>query len=89
MRVKKVGTIFVDSGCVWLGDPRHIGDEMSDWSAFSDKIEGEICQPLGNGIGLCVPSGAGDGEYPVYVERAQDGTITTLIVEFDLRDEGE
>ena len=45
---KQVGSVAVDSGCMWLGDPRYVlhcesGDEPvdigEDWQEFCDRLD--------------------------------------------------
>lgn len=84
-----VGTVGVDAGMVWLGDPCYVlGSDSSHgpktWQDFIDKLDFKqrVQAPLGDDIGLAVCSGYGDGSYPVYVRRLPDGTIAELRVKF-------
>lgn len=76
---KQIGTVFVDAGLIWIGDPCYImGDDatnrVTDWGVFCKELEDSgqykqrFSEPLGYGVGLAVESGLGDGEYPVFVE---------------------
>lgn len=74
----RVGTIGVDAGCVWIGDPCYIlqGDRPKaigkDWAAFCRTLTGK--EPTmksydfdagHEGLGVVVSSGFGDGTYDV------------------------
>ncbi|HBJ84594.1 MAG TPA: hypothetical protein DDZ88_12130 [Verrucomicrobiales bacterium] len=101
MRAKKqVGVIGVDAGICWIGDPSYIIHPPKlplavgrDWLDFCDKLESDVTQfeyDLGHdGLGVCVATGYGDGEYPVYVERDESGRIARVIVDFMLEDESQ
>jgi hypothetical protein len=43
----------------------------------------------GTGAGVCVSSGWGDGLYPVFVEYAEDGRVSSVTVQFISDDEDE
>lgn len=92
----RIGFISVDAGIVMVGDPCYtLPDDGShrdyvarEWGAFCNATFSEptnaegYSEPLGDGIGLVVSSGYGDGRYPVYVERNAEGRVARLIVEF-------
>ena len=90
-----VGSVFVDAGLLWFGDPCYVmGDDASsrvtDWSVFCERIhtdETEIAphvwEPLSPGIGLAITSGYGDGEYPVYVTYNHEGRVKSVTVAFN------
>lgn len=101
----QVGTVFVDAGIVMVGDPCYsLPDDgshrVSDWSEFCNRTFDKrneldpsgVSQPLGPGIGIVVPSGYGDGEYPVFIEVTEDGPwgrrVKSVTVEF-ITDEDE
>ncbi len=82
-----VGKIGVDAGLVWIGDPCYIlhKDKLpkslgKDWGEFCDALHGNdnvlksFPYDMGHeGLGVCVSSGYGDGEYPVYAEIRDEG----------------
>lgn len=90
------GTIGVDAGLCWVGDPCYIlhADEKPkaigrDWSDFCNRLSGD--QPtvqqfhydLGHaGLGVCVSTGYGDGGYPVEVRYSDEGRVAELRVTF-------
>ena len=98
---KRIGSVFVDAGLIWVGDPCYVMGEDSShgvkaWKDFCDKLtydKGEqFWEPLGRGVGLAVSSGIGDGEYPVYIETKDLGTwgerVSSITIEF-LEEEGD
>jgi hypothetical protein len=95
---EKVASIDVDGSLCWVGEPYHLGSKT--WIEFCDKFDSSenlieksrsawaqtVVEPFGEGTGVCVTSGHGDGSYPVYVKRNSDGTIRAIKIKFD-RDE--
>ena len=90
-------TIYVDAGMIWIGDPCYVmGGTTSthgvrDWSAFARKLEDARTaadeddaahEPLGRGIGLAIPSGYGDGEYPVEIVKNSEGRVASVTITF-------
>lgn len=75
-------TVYVDAGLIWIGDPCYVlGDEAShrvtSWSDFCGKLSIDchtVDEPLGEGIGVSIPSGFGDGAYPVHIEYSDEGS---------------
>lgn len=98
---EKAGTIGVDAGVCWIGDPCYILHTDSpkeigkDWEEFCNILESkqkngtaQFDYDLGHpGLGFCVGTGYGDGEYPIYVKRNNEGRIMQVMVSFD--DAGE
>jgi hypothetical protein len=82
---KQIGTIGVDAGLCWIGDPCYImGDDASNrvhaWDDFCSKLDhdGPTMQsfdyfPGHEGLGVCVSTGFGDGSYPVYATISDEG----------------
>ena len=95
--------VYVDAGCIWIGDPCYVmGDDASfrvhDWiDGFCNKLDNNksINKPLGEGVGLCIDSGYGDGRYPVEIEhdshsgRVKSVTITFIEDHYDDDDEDD
>ncbi len=94
---KQVGIIGVDAGLCWLGDPCYwmtpdcTEHPAETWSEFCDKLE-MIEYPTAKqfnfkrghaGLGVCVSTGYGDGIYPVFVEKNEEGHIVGVMVRFD------
>ena len=83
--------VYVDAGCIWIGDPCYVmGDDASfrvnNWiTDFCDKLDNDksINKPLGEGVGLCIDSGYGDGRYPVEIERdSHSGRVKSVTITF-------
>ena len=81
--------IFVDAGCIWVGDPCYImGDtatsRVHDWQTFCATLDDtkQVQSPLGNGMGLMINSGYGDGAYPVEVEYNREGRPSKVTITF-------
>ncbi|MDD4888407.1 MAG: DUF4241 domain-containing protein [Phycisphaerae bacterium] len=93
---KQVGTISVDAGLCWVGDPCYCITPDCDehpaqtWSEFCNAIsdhEQDAKQwnfKLGTpGLGVSVSTGYGDGSYPVFIRRNRDGRVAEVKVVFD------
>jgi hypothetical protein len=81
--------IWVDAGCIWLGDPCYVmGDDASSrvkdfGKEFAkNKTDHNVNTPLGDGVGVCVSSGYGDGTYPVDIEINEEGRVSRVTVTF-------
>lgn len=81
----KVGTIGVDAGLCWIGDPCYIlGDNPNrkfSWSEFCDELWSDETNPTmksfpyakgHEGLGVCVSTGFGDGCYDVIATVIDD-----------------
>jgi hypothetical protein len=92
----KAGVIGVDAGLCWIGDPCYIAAKdasnvFEKWSDFCNTLEKNevegVCQwntEYGHpGLGVSVESGYGDGEYPVYIRRNEEGRVVEVKVVFD------
>ena len=88
---EQVGSIGVDAGLCWIGDPCYVlhtekppASIGATWGEFCDKLHttgGESTSfpfDLGHeGLGIAVSTGWGDGSYPVYV-RKENGRIAEV-----------
>ena len=89
MKWEKIGEIGVDAGLCWVGDPCYVlGKDSSHgpkiWDAFCKKLSMTLNpdEPLGKGIGFAIPTGYGDGSYPVYIIRNKEGRVMGIKVKF-------
>lgn len=96
-KLERVGEIGVDAGLCWIGDPCYIIHNETpnhhlgrSWQEFCDELHKhekngatQFHYNKGHaGLGVCVSTGYGDGCYPVYVERNEEGRVKRLVVEF-------
>lgn len=90
-----IGNCDVDAGLIHIGDPCYLSpyddDEprgpYTDWGQFCDLIGDEdhisLNHELGHpGLGVVVRPGYGDGSYPVYITRNDDGAIAEVRIVF-------
>lgn len=91
MNWKEVGSINVDAGLCWVGDPCYVmGNDASHhpaetWRKFCDELSARKKKGVaewGEGIGVTVETGYGDGTYPVEVKRNEEGRIMAMRVVF-------
>jgi hypothetical protein len=93
---ERAGWIGVDAGIIWVGDPCYLKgalggkDDQVTWQRFCDRAWAEAeargdkwgpAEPLGQDLGFWIPSGYGDGRYPVTVEY-HDGRPMRVTIEF-------
>jgi hypothetical protein len=93
---KLVGHFGVDAGLVWIGDPCYVLHKEASKPDTIGKNWGEFCDIIGNkditvfgftnrskeGLGICLATGWGDGDYPVYA-RIEDGRVMQIYIDFD------
>ena len=97
MTVKVIGWIGVDAGLCWIGDPSYVlPDEDdtenpgADWGKFVEQLDFDRAGPIvksfsygngGEGLGVCVETGMGDGYYPVEAD-IEDGRVKSVLITF-------
>jgi hypothetical protein len=95
--LKQIGTVSVDSGLIWIGDPLYVlhGRKPIDigrsWQEFCNQHwprEEKTSRAVqynhdgGHpGLGMAVATGFGDGVYPVYAE-IEDGLVVRVVIQF-------
>ena len=100
---EEVGSVYVDAGMVWGGNPCYTIDPegcaaVNTWDEFCQRLhncDGEggnhhiigHSSPLGEGMGMAISSGYGDGEYPVMVRYTPEGRVAALKIEFITEDQ--
>lgn len=90
MAWEEIGSVYVDAGIVMIGDPcytlsdnaSHRNDIAKSWDKFCKAIKDDLSEPFGPGTAIVIPSGYGDGEYPVYVKKDSVGRIMKVMVDF-------
>ena len=96
--VEFVGHITVDSGQVIVGDPCYLkvwdGNENEPFTiegqqgqySYLGSCEATLSEDgfgtLNNGFAVALSSGYGDGTYPVYVKKNDNGKIALAIIDF-------
>lgn len=95
---EKVGVIGVDAGLCWVGDPCYCVTPDSDnhpaktWLEFCDMLNDKFYKDghkqfdysLGHpGLGVVVSTGYGDGTYPVFIKKNEEGRVVGVMVKFD------
>jgi hypothetical protein len=88
----QIGTVYVDSGTVFVGDPCYTatGDasnHIKTWSEWCDRAPFgqkpyDVTEPAGHGLGLSIPTKYGDGAWPVFAELSE-GRVARVIIDFD------
>ena len=76
---EQVGIIGVDSGRCWVGDPCYANSADDDYPDEPTQYRFDAGHP---GAGVCVPTGCGDGIYPVFVKRTDEGQVAAVTVQF-------
>jgi hypothetical protein len=85
-KTKKLGTIGVDAGMCWIGDPCYVlpddarDNPGKDWGDFCEQMLHTNAKEFASGV--CVTTGYGDGEYPVHAKVTEDGCIASITVTF-------
>lgn len=91
---ERVGVMGVDAGMCWVGDAGYIihheekhADLGKDWHAFCERLGDSDARQFNYdhgsaGLGVCVATGYGDGEYDVYVKRGAENRIAAVCVVF-------
>jgi len=93
----QVGEIGVDAGLCWIGDPCYCvtpdanEHPAESWPEFCSKLDANendgVMQwkyKAGHaGLGVSVSTGHGDGCYPVYVKRNNEGRVVAVLVVFE------
>lgn len=96
---QRVGEFGVDAGLCIIGDPCYfaVPDASSHpaktWEEFCDMLFGSDFdknnvkqldyRPGSPGLGVVVSTGYGDGCYPVYVKKNQEGRVMRVLIKFD------
>jgi len=92
---EKIGTIGVDAGLCWIGDPCYLSEDKApfhDWGGFCDRLfetdfnekrHAQYHYDHGHpGLGVLVESGYGDGTYEVFARKNGAGRIAEVRIVF-------
>jgi hypothetical protein len=99
-KLKKIGEVGVDAGCVWIGDPCYVlhKDEPypaigKNWSDFCEILDKDNFYNKGylsfGNLGACISTAYGDGSYPIYIQFNRDGRPSKIVIDFEPTDEDE
>ena len=85
-KLKLIGRMGVDAGICWIGDPCYVLPDDA-WNNPGADWDGFVREMLKNShkefpAGVCVTTGYGDGEYPVYADIDKNGVVHSVTVEF-------
>lgn len=98
---RRIGSVWVDSGQMMLGDPCYLHDWKANNAAFDqhgDYSYAGACTAtcsddaagiLGEGLSAVFATGYGDGTYPVDVTYNSDGRVVAVTILFDEQPEDE
>tara|TARA_R100000687_G_scaffold78839_1_gene72529 strand:- start:47 stop:355 length:309 start_codon:yes stop_codon:yes gene_type:complete len=85
-KLKLIGHMGVDAGMCWIGDPCYVlpddarNNPGANWDEFCSAMRRTSHKEFPEGV--CVTTGYGDGNYPVYADIDKDGLIHSVMVEF-------
>ena len=86
-QLELIGYCPVDSGLMMLSDPCYILDEGPRPNKYSkeilDSLENEQSIRILNDSAVVCSTAYGDGTYPVYVTKNQEGRISSMTIDFD------
>jgi hypothetical protein len=92
---RRIGSVWVDSGQMMLGDPCYLEQwgghdaafdrpgEYSYAGACTATCSDESAGMLGDGLAAVFSTGYGDGTYPVDVTYNSDGRVVAVTILFD------
>lgn len=89
----KIGECSVDSGQIMIIDPCYVLHQKDHETPTYEDLLDVYKTPKGKDgtflwkLGIVSGPSDGDGRYPVYAEKDNDGDITSLTIELKLRDE--
>lgn len=93
------GICWIGDPCYVMPYDASGADVVRNWDKFCDQLKTADGQPKDAaqfrfkeghiGLGVCVSTGWGDGQYPVYIERNEEGRIARVLIEFIPEEEDE
>ena len=81
-----VGHFGVDAGMCWIGDPCYVlpddarNNPGANWDEFCAAMLKTNAKEFNEGV--CVTTGYGDGEYPVYADLGENGVVRSVYIPF-------
>lgn len=76
----KVGVVDCDSGRIWIGDAYRYAEPAR---VLKEAVR--ECRALYDARAVVVRPAAGDGSYPIYVERNKAGRVVAVKITLDER----
>lgn len=88
-----IGTVGVDSGTMYIGDPCYISSDKrlhskKGWKTFCEEVfwtkqfEESGNTEIGRGLAVVTDTAYGDGSYPVYVTKTSEGRTASVTIVF-------
>ena len=81
----KIGSIIVDSSLIALVDPCLVLSKENYEKLIEENYEIKESLFKKQFAGVLIDTPLGDGEYPVYVIKNEDGMVEKLVIEFDTK----
>jgi hypothetical protein len=84
LKKEKIGEVAVDSGTIVIIDPGYIKSKSRLMKAItkSTGMHGRVVAAGTSGTAVWSRSGGGDGTYPVYAFKNEDGLVKRITIEF-------
>lgn len=90
---REIGSVGVDSGQIWVGDPCYIDDAFphtpagqENWMRFTSPRfpdETTVHPYAYSNDGMLCGTTHGDGSYPVYGIQDEHGRLRAVLIDFD------
>ncbi len=87
--MKPIGFVSVDSGLLLFADPCHVLTESEYERIVIHNYTNKEEIARDEFSGVIVHSPVGDGHFPVYAIKDNDGNVVRLVIEFDREMETE
>ena len=81
--MKPIGFVSVDSGLLLFADPCHVLTESEYDRIVINNYTNKEEIARNEFFGVMVNSPVGDGHFPVYAIKDDDGNVVRLVIEFD------
>jgi hypothetical protein len=80
-KFKTIGQLGIDTGRLLIADPAYVNEPRTT-SDYSDAVlERASVESTSFDLALVIPTGMGDGVYPVEIKE-EDGFVTELRIKF-------
>lgn len=92
-----IGNVSVDGGLIRIGDPCYTIEKGETWKDICDFLDAEkfyekefVSENHSKDIpgkSVFVHSGYGDGFYPVFIKKDENGRVASVLIEFEEKEE--